>query len=142
MSPFEERQLPGHVSDPAQYMAKFKVSLEVAVGMAAQASSERLFVSDTYQVTMSAPHQTRAAGWPPMIHLSVIRRDGGHVSWDDLQTIKNMLIGPEAEAIEIFPAESRLVNMGENRHLWVFAEEFTIPIGWTQRMVKHELEQA
>ena len=124
---------------PELFARRFNVSIQEAVNMAAQASSELLFSDGVFQVSMSVPHQTGLLNWPPMIHLSVIRLDGEPISgWDDLQRIKNEICGPEHEAVEIYPAESRLVNMGNNRHLWVVSEVFTIPMGWKTRMVKGE----
>jgi hypothetical protein len=40
------------------------------------------------------------------------------VPWDDMQAIKTQLAGPEAEAYEVYPAESRVLDMGECRWLW------------------------
>lgn len=129
--------------DPAVFMQKYKVGYVEATAMARQVASERIFVNDRYQVTMSKPHPTRTHGWPDLIHLSITRLDGQNVhSWSDLQAIKNVLVGPEYEAIEIYPAESRLVDMGANYHLWVFATDmFEVPIGWKERMVASEIHK-
>lgn len=42
----------------------------------------------------------------------------GSITWDDLQEIKNKIWGEEAEAIECYPAQSRLINNATQRHLW------------------------
>lgn len=56
--------------------------------------------------------------------------------WRDLQAIKNELVGPEHEAIELYPAESRLVDTANQYHLWVLKDPSQrIPVGWTQRLV-------
>lgn len=47
-----------------------------------------------------------------------------------LQQIKNEIMGPEREAIEIFPRESRLVDGSNQTHLWVFAAGVEVPIGF------------
>lgn len=122
------------------FMDRFGVDEATAEAMAEQVLSEELYTNGKYQVTKSKPHRTGVPGWPAMIHLSIIPLDGKPVhSWHDLQSIKNALVGPEFEAIEIYPAESRLVDMGHNYHLWVFSpEEFSVPIGWSKRMVKGE----
>lgn len=53
------------------------------------------------------------------LHLRVQRRDGqGDIPWDDLQTVKNWVMGNEAIAIEFYPAESQLVDEINARHLW------------------------
>lgn len=51
--------------------------------------------------------------------LQVCRADGGSVfDWRDLQQIKTMVCGAEWEAVEIFPAESRLRDPSNARYLW------------------------
>lgn len=73
----------------------------------------------------------------PFIHLDIARRDGGTCkNWRHFQQIKNELIGPEHEAMEIFPAESRLVDAGNEYHLWVHVTpDFRFPVGSMQRWV-------
>lgn len=46
----------------------------------------------------------------------------GSMSWDRLQEIKNIVWGPEARAIEVYPRASDLVNNGCFRHLWRLGE--------------------
>lgn len=51
--------------------------------------------------------------------IQVCRADGGSVfDWRDLQQIKNKVVGPEWEAVELFPAESRLKDPSNARYLW------------------------
>lgn len=65
-----------------------------------------------------------------MTHLSIKRIDKQpHLDWRDLQRIKNELCGPEREAVEIFPKESRLVDSSNQRHAWVYPAGFTLPFG-------------
>lgn len=50
------------------------------------------------------------------------RHDGGsQFGWTELQRMKNELVGEDAVAIEIFPAESEVVDQANCRHLWVLA---------------------
>jgi len=68
-------------------------------------------------------------------HLSIKRNDQEIIrDWRDLQRIKNELFGPEAEAVELFPAESRLVDAANQYHLWVFPT-YRFPFGQTFREV-------
>lgn len=71
-------------------------------------------------------------GWPKVTWLSIRRDDRGPLSrdWRDLQRIKNQLVDPESDAVEIYPAESRLVDQANQFHLWVFPKETPFPIGW------------
>lgn len=58
--------------------------------------------------------------------------------WRHFQRIKNELTDPEREAVEIYPAESRLVDEANQYHLWVFPEGERIPIGFETRMVSDD----
>lgn len=90
---------------------------------------DRGWVNSLYQVVESP----MAPGW---IHLSVKRRDGNPVhDWRDLQRIKNELVGPEAEAVELYPAESRLVDAANRFHLWCSTTQGKFPFGFSHRLV-------
>jgi hypothetical protein len=66
-----------------------------------------------------------------LTHLSIKRNDKECVhDWRDLQRIKNEICGPEHEAIELYPAESRLVDQANQYHLWVMPEGGMVPVGW------------
>lgn len=70
--------------------------------------------------------------------LSIGRIDGEAVhNWRDFQAIKNQLAGPEREAIELYPAESRLVDTVNEYHLWVMPEGKSVPCGFTVRAAPH-----
>lgn len=49
-------------------------------------------------------------------HLCVVH--DGTINWDTLQDIKAAVWGPMARAIEVYPADDRVVNAGNYRHLW------------------------
>ena len=74
--------------------------------------------------------------WPPMIHLSIKRNDKEVIrDWRELQRIKNELVGPENEGIELFPAESRLVDTANQYHLFVLVnKDRRFPFGWETRL--------
>jgi hypothetical protein len=79
----------------------------------------------------------KSPGWPDMIHLSIRRMDRQIIDdWRDKQRIKNMIVGPEHEGIELFPAESRLVDSANQFHLWVLSTpEARFPFGFQERLV-------
>jgi hypothetical protein len=60
--------------------------------------------------------------------------------WRDYQRIKNELVGPEHEAVELFPAESRLVDTADQYHLWVATDPaYRFPFGYLNgRVVSDE----
>jgi len=69
---------------------------------------------------------------PYVVHLS-IRRNDRHWArdWRHFQRIKNELVGPECEGVELYPAESRLVDTSNQFHLWVLDEPGARwPVGW------------
>lgn len=95
----------------------------------------RIMVNDLYEVWM---YRVRSRGdWPDMIWLSIKQKNKGVVrDWRHLQRIKNDLVGPEHEGVELFPAESRLVDTSNQYHLWVIAEpNIRFPFGYSDRLV-------
>lgn len=60
-----------------------------------------------------------------MVHLSIHRHDRAAArDWRHFQRIKNEIVGPEYEAVEIYPNEARLVDTSNQYHLWVILDEF------------------
>lgn len=59
--------------------------------------------------------------------------------WRELQRIKNELVGPDVEAVEVFPSERRLVDNSNLFHLFCFpqlaTEDGYLPFGFTERYV-------
>tara|TARA_R110002020_G_scaffold320541_4_gene536460 strand:- start:112 stop:633 length:522 start_codon:yes stop_codon:yes gene_type:complete len=71
--------------------------------------------------------------------LSIKRKDKRPVNnWQDMQSIKNRLVGTECDAIQLFPSESRLLNTANQYHLIVFPEGWAFPFGWGKRTVFEE----
>ena len=52
-------------------------------------------------------------------------RDG--ITWDVLQAIKNEVLGPDAVAVEVFPADANLVYHVNARHLWEVPPGVEVP---------------
>jgi hypothetical protein len=69
--------------------------------------------------------------------LTIRREDRRPVTdWRDVQWIKNQLLGPDVEAVQLFPAESRLVDTSNQFYLFAFKEPgFRFPFGFQERMV-------
>jgi hypothetical protein len=104
---------------------------------------DKMYLSEHYQVAIDKEPSHGFKGtliW----HLSIKRLDKMPVmDWRDLQAIKSQLCGDEAEAIQLFPAESRKVDTSNQYHLWVFMRSGTqslprLPVGWTTSMVLDE----
>lgn len=80
--------------------------------------------------------------WPcDIIWLSIKRIDKEPIhDWRDLQRIKNELVGPEHEAVELYPKESRVVDGANQYHLWCLAEPgHQMPFGF-EGGLKHDGE--
>jgi|OM-RGC.v1.023923475 hypothetical protein len=94
-----------------------------------------VYLNDTYQVNVKELESKD--GWPEMFWLSIKRRDKDVIrDWRELQLIKNLIVGPEHEGVELFPAESRLVDTSNQYHLWVLKEPgLRFPFGFTEREV-------
>lgn len=87
--------------------------------------NSKVYLNDIYQVSV------RKAG--PYVHLSIKRIDRQPVTdWRDKQEIKNQLVGPECEGVELYPAESRLVDGANQFHIFCVPDpNYRFPFGFT-----------
>lgn len=128
--------------DPAMLAAKYGVSLTVAQGMSNTLKRERVFRSSdgVYQVKLSPVFAGAFPGGVPvpMAHLAVARVDQQPIrAWTDMQAIKNSFVGPKCFAVEVYPSEDRLVDCGNEYHLWaVLDPELQPTFGYVERMVR------
>ena len=103
-------------------------------------AGDEIFLSacGTYQVTRR--YNTPNGFGISMVCLSCKRVDREPLQdWRVLQEIKNALVGEECEAIELFPAESRLVDTANQRWLWCFVDPTVrVPLGFAERAVCKE----
>lgn len=126
MTPFQRATpIPDPAVTPETIAKKYNLSIEnatIALKMATE--NKQLFLNDKYQVAVFDDGE--------IIHLSIKRIDREPIhDWRELQQIKNMLVGEEHEAVEIYPKESRLVDTANQYHLWVFADpDFQLPFGF------------
>jgi hypothetical protein len=98
-----------------------------------------LFHNNHYHVFVRKTRNPKPDG-PDIIHLSI--RDNQRTAkhdWRDLQRIKNEILGPEFELVELYPRESQLVDLSNQFHLFGFLTEeplFTrMGLGWEQGRV-------
>lgn len=88
-----------------------------------------VWANDEYEATV----ERSSTGWA---YITMKRYDRHAIrDWRHLQSIKNETCGPEREAFEIFPAESRLMDTSNQYHLWVLPEGESISFGPTDRAV-------
>lgn len=97
---------------------------------------DSIFLNDKYQVTV----RRFQCDFGDMAHLSIKRRDREPIrDWREMQAIKNELVGPEFEAVELYPAESRLVDTANQYHLWaLLTPGLRFPFGFQTRLVSGE----
>lgn len=97
-----------------------------------------MLVNSRYQVTV---YIDDVEPFGRVAHLSFKVHDRQpHHDWRDLQRIKNEICGPEHDAVEIYPAESKLVDTSNQYHLWVF-NHYKLPFGFQERLVGEETWQ-
>ncbi len=124
---------------PIQHIAEaHNMTVEEAEALVAErVESVRVYVSDSGYTVFISDTIPFVSGWPEMVHLSIKNRErSALLDWRDLQEIKNDLVGEENEAVQLFPAESRLVDEANQFHLWCLKDpEERFPFGYTQRLV-------
>ena len=94
----------------------------VPTGITLDADSDEVWVNDRYIIHVD--YADAEEGRDGFLHVSLRNRANtawAH-DWRDLQRIKNEIAGPEREACELYPAESRLVDEANQFHLWVLPE--------------------
>lgn len=92
-----------------------------------------MLINSRYQVAVYLRGELPPFGH--IVHLSIKVHDKqAHHDWRDLQRIKNEICGPECDAVEIYPAESKLVDTANQYHLTVF-RDYKLPFGFQSRLV-------
>jgi hypothetical protein len=98
-----------------------------------------VYLNSRYQVMVYDKRMVGEMKHVSITHLSIKRLDKESIhDWRDLQRIKNELCGPEREAVELYPAESRLMDTSNQYHLWVLPEGMGFPFGYIGRAVVKE----
>jgi hypothetical protein len=88
-----------------------------------------------YQVAVWVEGAPDFPVWGEWAHLSIKVHDRqAYHDWRDLQRIKNEVIGPEYDAVEIYPDEAKLVDSANQYHLFVF-RKLKLPFGFQTRLV-------
>lgn len=98
----------------------------------------RVYGNDRYTVTRHEIRNVEEPEGPTMTVLGIHTRTraavGAH-DWRHFQRIKNEVAGPEREACELYPAESRLTDEANEYWLWVLPEGERFPFGFDDRRV-------
>jgi hypothetical protein len=108
--------------------AAFDVALE---------RGDRMYFNSRYQVLVRASDTT-------MVHLWIKRLDQEPIhDWRDLQRIKDELVGPDCEGVELYPARARIVDIANQYHMFVCVDPtFRFPWGFTEGLVNGDTSHA
>lgn len=91
---------------------------------------DEVWANDIYEVFCTHDVDNASA------HLSIKRYDRAAIrNWRHFQQMKNEILGEDVEAIELYPAETRLADNANQYHLWAFAPGEQIPVGMEGAMV-------
>ena len=133
---FEPAEFPPDAFHYRSHMERFpELSKAEAKAMAKHMRRQKAFVSSLYQVNVEDVDTPMGK----VTWLSIKRRDkAAFHDWRELQCIKNAICGPEREACELYPAESRLVDTSNQYHLWVLPEGMAFPFGYVNREIRTE----
>lgn len=74
-------------------------------------------------------------GGEKMLHLAIRTPSSAEPPWRDLQRIKNEVCGEPRFAVQIHPAQDRLVDEADMYHLWVY------PAGYEAGFGLHKLDR-
>lgn len=100
--------------------------------------ADEQWTSDVYFVSVRRWRKDPVFGTDEgMIQLGIAALDGtARHDWRDFQQIKNQLAGPECEAFELYPAESRKLDPSNYYTLWCFPGIHRLKIGVNQREIR------
>lgn len=137
MGPFLPASLPDAAFDVEVMAKRFGVPREIAAAQVERLRRQSVYMNDLYQVNAQVVAAPFGAVAGDVMWLSIKRRDRMPVhDWRDLQAVKNLIVGPEHEGFEVYPAESRLVDTANQYHLWVFLDpKVRLPVGFREREV-------
>ena len=126
---FTVAELPATVFDYKHLMSQYGISKPEAKRQVQRFKQQKVYLSDTYQVSVQPQEY-------PFTVLTIKRRDKAPIdSWREKQLIKNAVMGSEIEAVELFPAESRLVDTANQYWLFAMTGGERFPFGFQEREV-------
>lgn len=136
--PWTRGAAPAHsIGQAAVIAARLGVPVGDVMAEYERAMRDVFWLNRVYQVAVR--DHDPGEEWPAMVHLSIKRLDRqrpGQERFRDFQRIKNELVGPECEALELYPAESRLVDSADQFHLFAVKEPgVRFPFGFSSRLV-------
>lgn len=110
-------------------------------GLDEQAARQMLATyEDESEYWINDLYQVQVRRYQDYTHINIRRRDGGPImrDWRHFQQIKNEILGPECEAVELYPAESRKWDESNKYHLFGLTDGSRFPLGFDDRHVSYD----
>lgn len=127
MNRAERRRREREAGRPSTWIAQVSPK-EAGVGQGGWLGEmDRHFCDGKYSVMIRTVHTP----WGPVEHACIRNTGGTDIPWREKQRIKNELFGHERVAVEMFPAQSQLVDEAPMYHLWILPPGTTLPFGLT-----------
>jgi hypothetical protein len=119
-------------------------AMAVIAKLAGRPEAPEMWVNSIYTVTVEryVPEPGEHEGAVRV--LSIRRNDRGHAhDWRHFQRIKNEIAGPEVEAVELYPRESRLMDTANQFWLWCLPPGAEVQLGYNiGRNVRDDEDEA
>lgn len=125
--------------DPEKLAKVLDQPIEKVRAILAEQMKRRFYKNSIYTVIVTPVEKEPGhESLPDVLWLSIRRNDRAPIrDWRHLQRIKNELVGAECEGVELYPAESRLVDTVNQYHLFVFESPvMRFPFGFDDRYVR------
>jgi len=97
-----------------------------------ETTPEVLFINELYVVSVFKNESHGLGADVEVWHLSIRRQDREAIhDWRHFQQIKNEICGTEREGLELYPAESRVLDAANQYHLYVIMQDGAqVPVGY------------
>ena len=67
-------------------------------------------------------------GWGKLTHVKIQKiTSGTDISWEEMQEIKTLVAGKDAQALEVYPPQSETPQETKIRHLWIIGDWVQLP---------------
>jgi len=107
----------------AQNVAKWTKFEQVMEHPCLKKNVDEVWLNNQYEVHLEFMDKEKGKDGLVWLQLKdIVTKEARH-DWREMQRIKNEIMGDEREAVELFPAESRLVDTSNQFHL------FVMPVG-------------
>ena len=127
-------------TQPAKYYPAYGIPagtpFDLAVALVKEqfekSANAETWMNEKYTVQVRTLRPPENESDPGLVHISIRRNDRAPSrDWRDFQAIKNQVLGPDCEAVEMYPAESRVADVANQYHLWGFPNpKFRLPFGF------------